>query len=79
MSYLELKSLRAKRGNSVEKAELLKEYKILESMNWHYTILATGNGNSTYDGLYPKGIAFARDEHRAKVKAVEEKIRNLCI
>lgn len=79
MSYLELKSLRAKRGNSVEKAELLKEYKILETMNWHYTIIACSNGDSTYGGLYPNGAAAARDEHREKVKALEEKIRSLCI
>lgn len=79
MSYLELKSLRAKRGNSAKKSELLKEYKILESMNWHYTIIACDNGDSTYGGLYPNGAAAARDDHREKVKALEEKIRNLCI
>ncbi|UCR74207.1 hypothetical protein [Klebsiella phage vB_KpnM_5N] len=79
MSYLELKSLRAKRGNASIKAELLKEYRILESMNWHYVIIACDNGDSTYGGLYPNGAAAARDEHIDKVKALEEKIRNLCI
>ena len=48
-------------------------------MNWHYTIIACDNGDSTYGGLYPNGAAAARDEHIDKVKALEEKIRNLCI
>lgn len=74
----ELKSLRAKRGKAKEKKELLEEYASLETMGWHFVILASGNENSTYNGMYPEGIGNRRDTHAKVLKALEEKIRSVC-
>lgn len=71
-------NLRAKRGFASQKAALVKEYKMLVGMAWHYVILATGNAGSTYNGLYPQTIAKARDEHMSKIEAVKAQIKEIC-
>lgn len=75
---LELKALRAKRGKAAEKKVLMEDYRIMESMSWHYTILACGQPDSTYNGLYPGGVAKHRDAHEVNLKALEQKIRSIC-
>lgn len=74
----DLRKLRAKSGKAAEKKILLKDYIQLESMAWHYVILATDNELSTYQGLYPEGIGKVRDAHMANMKTVEKQIRDLC-
>lgn len=76
--HYELLKLRAIRGKATEKKALLDEYKTLETMGWHFTILATGNESSTYDGLYPETVSVARDNHFKAIKDLEAQIRELC-
>ncbi|WJZ28139.1 hypothetical protein NCTGTJJY_CDS0260 [Serratia phage 92A1] len=78
MSYQDVTKLRAKRGKAAEKAELVKEFRILESMGWSFVILASGCEKSTYDGRYPEGIGKARENHMEKIKAIKDKIREIC-
>lgn len=75
--FHELSKLRALKGKAEEKKMLLKDYAQLESMSWSLVLLASGS-NSTYNGLYPEGIAKARDNHMVSLANVESMIRKVC-
>lgn len=79
MTSRELYSLRAKRGFAKQKAELLKEYEMLEALGWHFAILCVNNELSTYNGMYPEGVGVARDKNRNAMKALQEKISEICL
>lgn len=74
----DLNQLRAKRGHAAEKKVLMEEYRIMQGMSWHYTILSIDNAESTYGGSFPEGIGKRRVAHEANLKALEAKIRSIC-
>lgn len=79
MTNVEFRSLRSKRGFAAEKKALCEEYSIMEAKCWNLVILSQGNENSTYDGLFPDGVAKALENHRANMRLAEEKLRSICL
>ena len=70
--------LRARRGKAEEKKALVRDWEMLQSLSWHFTILSISNEESTYNGLYPQGVGKARDANRDNMKTLEEKIKSIC-